>query len=60
LTTLLCEHEDKVREILAIPEPWGTAAAVPIGYPVATGHGPIRRYAVKDMVYANRWGTPRA
>jgi nitroreductase len=60
LTTLLCEHEDKVREILAIPQPWGTAAAVPMGYPVATGHGPIRRYPVKDMVYANRWGTPRA
>ena len=57
LTTLLCEHEAKVREILAIPQPWGTAAAIPMGYPVARGHGPIRRRDAKQLVYANRWGT---
>ena len=57
LTTLLCEHEEKVREILASPQPWGTAAAIPMGYPKAKGHGPIRRKAAKDLVYANRWGT---
>ena len=34
LTTLLCGYEDEVREILEIPEPWGTACAIPIGYPV--------------------------
>src|ERR1700752_4150928 len=33
LTTLLCKAEDQVIEILEIPQPWGTAAAVPIGYP---------------------------
>ena len=43
LTTLLCEREPEVREILAIPEPWATAAAVPIGYPRLRGHGPISR-----------------
>ena len=57
LTTLLCIHEEKVREILAIPQPWGTAAAIPMGYPVARGHGPIRRRAAAQLVYANRWGT---
>lgn len=57
LTTLLCEHEEKVREILAIPQPWGTAAAIPMGYPVAKGHGPIRRLSPEKLVYANRWGT---
>ena len=57
LTTLLCEHEEKVREILAIPQPWGTAAAIPMGYPVAKGHGPIRRQSPSKLVYANRWGT---
>ena len=57
LTTLLCIHEEKVREILAIPQPWGTAAAIPMGYPIARGHGPIRRRAAKQLVYANRWGT---
>jgi nitroreductase len=57
LTTLLCEHEEKVREILAIPQPWGTAAAIPMGYPIAKGHGPIRRQSPEKLVYANRWGT---
>jgi nitroreductase len=57
LTTLLCEHEEKVREILAIPQPWGTAAAIPMGYPIAKGHGPIRRRSPSKLVYANRWGT---
>jgi nitroreductase len=60
LTTLLCEHEAKVREILGIPDPWYTAAAVPIGYPVGKGYGPTRRRAVKDLVFENRFGTPRA
>jgi nitroreductase len=57
LTTLLCEHEEKVREILAIPQPWGTAAAIPMGYPASKGHGPIRRQSPSQLVYANRWGT---
>jgi len=56
LTTLLCEHETAVRELLAIPDPWGTAAAVPIGYPVLRGHGPIRRRGVTELVYDDRFG----
>ena len=56
LTTLLCEHEPAVRELLAIPEPWGTAAAVPFGYPVLRGHGPIRRRGVSELVYDDRFG----
>jgi nitroreductase len=56
LTTLLCEHETAVRELLAIPDPWGTAAAVPIGYPVLRGHGSIRRRAVTELVYDDRFG----
>ena len=56
LTTLLCEHEERVREILAIPQPWGTAAAIPMGYPISKGHGPIRRRPPQQLVYADRWG----
>ncbi len=56
LTTLLCEHEEQVREILAIPQPWGTAAAIPMGYPKSKGHGPIRRRGPDKLVYANQWG----
>jgi len=58
LTTLLCQREPEVRELLGIPEPWYTAAAVPIGFPVGRGHGPISRRPVGKMVYADRWGEP--
>ena len=56
LTTLLCEHEPAVKQLLAIPDPWGTAAAVPIGYPAGRGHGPIRRRPAAKLTYDNRWG----
>jgi nitroreductase len=59
LTTLLCQTEPEVREILGIPEPWGTAAAIPLGYPVGGGHGPIRRQPVAGLVYEDTFGNKR-
>jgi nitroreductase len=32
LTTLLCQAEAKIGPLLELPEPWGTAAFVPIGF----------------------------
>lgn len=58
LTTLLCEVEPEVRELLAIPQPWATAAAVPAGWPVGAGHGAISRRPVDKLAFADRWGTP--
>ena len=58
LTTLLCECEDEVREILEIPAPWGTAAAVPVGWPVLKGHGPISRRPISKLAFADRFGEP--
>jgi nitroreductase len=58
LTTLLCEVETDVRTLLAIPEPWATAAAVPIGYPVGGGHGPITRRPVSKLAFADTWDAP--
>ena len=57
LTTLLCEVEPQVKELLAIPEGWGTAAAIPIGYPVGRGHGPLIRRPVGDLTYLDSWGS---
>ena len=57
LTTLLCEVEPQVKELLAIPEGWGTAAAIPIGYPVGSGHGPIVRRPVRELTYVDVWGS---
>jgi nitroreductase len=56
LTTLLCECEPEVRKLLAIPDPWYTAAAIPIGYPVGRGHGPLIRRPVEQLVYQDTWG----
>lgn len=56
LTTLLCEAEPQVRELLAIPEPWGTAAAIPVGYPVGSGHGPLIRRPVEEVTFFDSWG----
>ena len=58
LTTLLCAYEPEVREVLNIPEPWGTAAAIPVGYPVMRGHGPISRRPVEELAFADSWGEP--
>ncbi len=60
LTTLLCESEPAVRELLAIPQPWATAAAIPIGYPVLGGHGPISRRPVEKLAFLDGWGQPFA
>ncbi len=56
LTTLLCECEPEVRELLSIPEPWGTAAAIPIGCPVGKGHGPLVRRSVEELVFLDSFG----
>lgn len=59
LTTLLCICEPEVRELLEIPEPWGTAAAIPLGYPVGKGHGPIRRRSTRSLVFEDSFGIKR-
>ncbi len=58
LTTLLCACEGEVRELLGIPEGWGTACAIPIGYPRGKGHGPISRRPPERMAFADRWDAP--
>jgi nitroreductase len=56
LTTLLCADEPEIRPMLGLPEPWGTAAFLPVGYPVGRGHGPISRRNIEEMVFIDRWG----
>jgi nitroreductase len=58
LTTLLCQHEPAVKMLLAIPDGWGTCAAIPLGYPLRKGHGPLSRRPVDKLAYADRWGSP--
>jgi hypothetical protein len=56
LTTLLCQDEDAVKQMLDIPTDWYTAAAVPMGYPVGGGYGPIDRRNVPELFFADSWG----
>jgi nitroreductase len=56
ITTLLCQAEAQIRPLLALPEPWATAAFVPIGYPVGRGHGPLVRRPLEEMVFSERFG----
>jgi nitroreductase len=56
LTTLLCYREAEVRELLELPDDWYTAAAVPIGYPVGGGHGPISRRPLRALAFRGQWG----
>ena len=60
LTTLLCICEAEVKALLDIPEPWGTAAAIPLGYPVGKGHGPIRRRSTGSLVFEDTFGNKRS
>ena len=56
LTTLLCFREQEMKSLLGIPEEWWTCAAVPIGYPVLKGYGPISRRPAGKMVFQDTWG----
>ena len=56
LTTLLCMDEPAVRELLRIDPDWFTAAAIPMGYPVGGGYGPIARRPVEQLFHKDFWG----
>ncbi len=58
LTTLHCLREDEVKAALDIPDPWATAAMVPIGYPVNKGHGPITRRPPAEMAFLDSFDNP--
>lgn len=57
LTTLLCQRESEVKELLDVPERWATVAHVPIGYSLGRGHGPITRKGPAEMAALDSFGT---
>ncbi len=58
LTTLHCKREPEVNALLGVPEPWATAAMIPIGWPVGRGHGPITRRPVTELASLDSFDTP--
>lgn len=57
LTTMHLYFEKEAEAELRLPPGWHSYAILPIGYP--TGRfGPVRRVALADVVYEDRWGQP--
>jgi nitroreductase len=54
LTTLVCNRETELRDILKFPTGWGVHAMVPLGHPKGN-HGPITRSSVDEMTSIDQW-----
>ena len=56
MTPLYLQFEKEAEAALGLP-PNVSYALLPIGYPVGR-FGPVRRIALADVVYEDRWGQP--
>lgn len=56
LTTLLCEYEADVKELLGIPDEYLTACHVAAGYPERPFPTKLKRMAVEDTTFLDRFG----
>ena len=57
LTTLYLQFEKEAEAALGLPPNVHSYALMPIGYPIGR-FGPVRRIALADVVFENRWGQP--
>jgi hypothetical protein len=57
LTTLYLQFEKEAEAALGLPPNVHSYALLPIGYPMGR-FGPVRRIALADVVYEDRWGEP--
>src|SRR6266446_758204 len=57
LTTLYLQFEKEAEAALGLPPGFHSYALLPIDYPMGR-FGPVRRIALSDVVYENRWGQP--
>jgi nitroreductase len=55
LTTLYLNFEREVETALGLPSDVHSYALIPIGYPMGR-FGPVRRIALSDVVFEDRWG----
>jgi nitroreductase len=58
LTTLLCEYEAEVKELLEIPDGYLTACHVAAGYPERAFPTKLKRMAVEETTFVDRFGDP--
>jgi len=55
LTTLYLNFEKEAEAALGLPPGVHSYTLLPIGYPMGR-FGPVRRIALADVVYEDRWG----
>jgi len=55
LTTLYLQFEKEAEAAMGLPPDVHSYALLPIGYPMGQ-FGPVRRSALEDVVYEDRWG----
>ncbi len=55
LTTLYLQFEKEAEAAMGLPPGVHSYAILPIGYPLGR-FGPVRRGALADVVYEDRWG----
>jgi nitroreductase len=55
LTTLYLQFEKEAEAALGVPPGAHSYAILPIGYPMGR-FGPVRRIALANVVYEDRWG----
>ncbi len=58
ITTLLCEYEAEVKKLLEIPDEYLTACHVAAGYPERGFPTRLRRMAVAETTFLDRFGAP--
>jgi hypothetical protein len=51
------QFEKEAEAALGLPPNFHSYALMPIGYPIGR-FGPVRRIALADVVFENRWGQP--
>lgn len=56
ITTLLCEYEAEVKDLLEIPDEYLTACHVAAGYPERDFPTKLRRMPVEEMTFVDRFG----
>jgi len=57
LMTLYLQFENEAEAALGLPLGVYSYALLPIGYPMGR-FGPVRRIALTDVVFEDRWGQP--
>jgi nitroreductase len=58
LTTLLCRVEPAVKQLLEIPDTFGTAAMVAMGHPARPFPKALLRRPLAEIAYVDRFGEP--